>query len=225
MRARARARSRHRASAPSRRCARGARARRSALYRSCSSTTRPTGRHYESLARRGGGRLPGARPRRARRGTCCWRCGRYAEAQRHFPVERAAARVGALRARSWAATARRRACSRRRATRRWRRSSWRRRAPRAAARLEWERVLRDERLAGRPYETALAHFNLGEALLRIGDRAGGLRELGTRGADAGGGRRRLRDPRRDASARSTATASCCGWARTRARSRPSPRAT
>ena len=51
----------------------------------------------------------------------------------------------------------------------------------AAARLEWERVLRDERLAGRPYETALAHFNLGEALLRIGDRAGGLRSLGAAG--------------------------------------------
>ena len=49
----------------------------------------------------------------------------------------------------------------------------------AAARLEWERVLRDQRLAGRPYETALAHLSLGEALLRIGDRAGGLRELGT----------------------------------------------
>ena len=42
----------------------------------------------------------------------------------------------------------------------------------AAARLEWERVLRDPRLAGRSYETALAHFNLGEALLRIGDRQG-----------------------------------------------------
>ncbi len=51
----------------------------------------------------------------------------------------------------------------------------------AAARLEWERVLRDERLVGRPYETALAHFNLGEALLRIGDRAGGLRSLGAAG--------------------------------------------
>ena len=49
----------------------------------------------------------------------------------------------------------------------------------AAARLEWERVLRDERLAGRPYETALAHLSLGEALVRIGNRAGGLRELGT----------------------------------------------
>jgi tetratricopeptide (TPR) repeat protein len=49
----------------------------------------------------------------------------------------------------------------------------------AAARLEWERVVRDPRLVGRPYETALAHLNLGEALLRIGDRAGGLREMGT----------------------------------------------
>jgi hypothetical protein len=48
----------------------------------------------------------------------------------------------------------------------------------AAARLEWERVLRDERLSGRPYETALAHLSLGEALMRIGDRSGGLRELG-----------------------------------------------
>jgi len=40
----------------------------------------------------------------------------------------------------------------------------------AAARLEWERVLGDPRLTGRAYETALAHFNLGEALVRIGDR-------------------------------------------------------
>ncbi len=45
----------------------------------------------------------------------------------------------------------------------------------AAARLEWERVLADPRLAGRPYETALGHFNLGEALLRIGDRHGAAR--------------------------------------------------
>jgi hypothetical protein len=49
----------------------------------------------------------------------------------------------------------------------------------AAARLEWERVVVDPRLAGRPYETALAHFNLGEALLRLDDRAGAARELGT----------------------------------------------
>src|SRR5882757_2821272 len=39
-----------------------------------------------------------------------------------------------------------------------------------AARLEWERVVRDPRLAGIPYETALAHFNLGEALLRTYER-------------------------------------------------------
>jgi hypothetical protein len=45
----------------------------------------------------------------------------------------------------------------------------------AAARLEWERVLRDPRLVGRPYETALAHFNLAEALGRIGDRQGATR--------------------------------------------------
>ena len=45
----------------------------------------------------------------------------------------------------------------------------------AAARLEWERVLADPRLGGRPYETALGHFNLGEALLRIGDRQGAAR--------------------------------------------------
>jgi hypothetical protein len=47
----------------------------------------------------------------------------------------------------------------------------------AAARMEWDRVVRDPRLTGRPYETALAHFNLGEALLRLGDRAGATREL------------------------------------------------
>jgi hypothetical protein len=48
----------------------------------------------------------------------------------------------------------------------------------AAARLEWERVLRDGRLVGRPYETALAHFNLAEALVRIGDRQGATRAFG-----------------------------------------------
>ena len=45
----------------------------------------------------------------------------------------------------------------------------------AAARLEWERVLRDPRLEGHLYETALAQFNLGEALQRIGDRTGASR--------------------------------------------------
>jgi hypothetical protein len=47
----------------------------------------------------------------------------------------------------------------------------------AAARLEWERVLHDERLAGQPYETALARLRLGRALLRSGDAAAGAREL------------------------------------------------
>jgi hypothetical protein len=45
----------------------------------------------------------------------------------------------------------------------------------AAARVEWERAVRDPRLAGKPYETALAHFNLGEALLRLDDRTGAAR--------------------------------------------------
>lgn len=38
-----------------------------------------------------------------------------------------------------------------------------------AARAEWERALADPRLLGRPYETALVHFNLGECLLKLGD--------------------------------------------------------
>jgi hypothetical protein len=49
----------------------------------------------------------------------------------------------------------------------------------AAARLEWERVLRDPRLSGLPYETALAHFSLGQSLLRTNERAAGERELAT----------------------------------------------
>jgi hypothetical protein len=48
----------------------------------------------------------------------------------------------------------------------------------AAARLEWERVVRDGRLAGLPYETALAHFCLGQSLLRTGDAVAAARELG-----------------------------------------------
>jgi tetratricopeptide (TPR) repeat protein len=49
----------------------------------------------------------------------------------------------------------------------------------AAARLEWERVVRDARLAGQPYELALARLRLGRALLRAGDAAAGARELAT----------------------------------------------
>ena len=47
----------------------------------------------------------------------------------------------------------------------------------AAARLEWERVVRDPRLAGLPYEMALARFRLGQALLRTNDRPAAAREL------------------------------------------------
>jgi hypothetical protein len=45
----------------------------------------------------------------------------------------------------------------------------------AAVRIAWEQVVQDPRLANRPYETALAYFNLGEALLRVEDRAGATR--------------------------------------------------
>jgi hypothetical protein len=45
----------------------------------------------------------------------------------------------------------------------------------AAARGLWERVLRDERLRDRPYETALVHFCLGETARRAGDEAGARR--------------------------------------------------
>jgi hypothetical protein len=48
-----------------------------------------------------------------------------------------------------------------------------------AARLEWERVVRDGRLVGQPYETALAHLRLGQSLLRTGEAAAGARELAT----------------------------------------------
>jgi hypothetical protein len=49
----------------------------------------------------------------------------------------------------------------------------------AAARLEWERVVRDERLAGLAYETALARLRLGRALLRANEAAAAARELAT----------------------------------------------
>lgn len=47
----------------------------------------------------------------------------------------------------------------------------------AAARIEWERALRDPRLGGRPYETALAQFNLGECLLKLDERPAAERIL------------------------------------------------
>jgi tetratricopeptide (TPR) repeat protein len=46
-----------------------------------------------------------------------------------------------------------------------------------SARLLWERVLAEERLRSRPYETALVHFNLGQALRRMGDIEAARREL------------------------------------------------
>lgn len=103
--------------------------------------------------------------------------GRYAEAQRHFPVaERplewafCAARLGRRgeAARVFSDTGHPALAA----------IELEAAGATAAARLEWERVLRDPRLVGRPYETALAHLNLGEALVRIGDRAAGLREMG-----------------------------------------------
>jgi len=48
-----------------------------------------------------------------------------------------------------------------------------------AARLEWERVVRDPRLGGLPYEAALAHFCLGQSLLRMNEGAAAARELST----------------------------------------------
>lgn len=52
---------------------------------------------------------------------------------------------------------------------------------RAAARVEWERALDDPRLAGRPYETALVHFNLGECLLKLGEGEGAARAFSVAG--------------------------------------------
>ena len=101
---------------------------------------------------------------------------RFAEAQRHFPVSErplewalAAARLGrhaeAARVLSEAGHPVLAAVELETAG-----------AP-AAARLEWERVLRDPRLAGRPYETALAHFSQGQTLLRTNERAAAGRSL------------------------------------------------
>jgi tetratricopeptide (TPR) repeat protein len=46
-----------------------------------------------------------------------------------------------------------------------------------AARQLWERLLGEERLRSRPYETALVHFNLGQSLRRLGDTGGARRQL------------------------------------------------
>jgi hypothetical protein len=151
------------ASGPSRRSARAARARRWSFIASCSNTTRPRA----ATTRRGstGRRRRTSRSGRGREaGYVLLTLGRYGDAQRHFPVKErplewalCAARMGrrgeAARVFSEMGHPALAAIELEAA------------GAAAAARLEWERVLRDERLAGRPYETALAHLSLGEALV------------------------------------------------------------
>ena len=149
------------------------------LYRKLLEHEKTEGRHYEAwLDGTAAAYLALGRPREA--GYVLLALGRYADAQRHFPVKErplewafCAAHLGRRgeAARVFSETGHPALAA----------IELEAAGAAAAARLEWERVLRDERLAGRPYETALAHFNLGEALLRIGDRAGGLRELGSAG--------------------------------------------
>ena len=150
-----------------------------ALYRKLLEHEKTEGRHYEAwLDGTAAAYLALGRGREA--GYVLLALGRYGDAQRHFPVKErplewafCAARMGRRgeAARVFAETGHPALAAIELETA----------GAAAAARLEWERVLRDPRLSGRPYETALAHFNLGEALLRIGDRAGGLRELGVAG--------------------------------------------
>ena len=147
------------------------------LYRKLLKHDKTEGRHYEAwLDGTAATYIALGRGREA--GYVLLTLGRYGDAQRHFPVKErplewalCAARMGrrgeAARVFSEMGHPALAAIELEAA------------GAAAAARLEWERVLRDERLAGRPYETALAHLSLGEALVRIGDRAGGLRELGT----------------------------------------------
>jgi tetratricopeptide (TPR) repeat protein len=147
------------------------------LYRKLLAQEKTEGRHYESwLDGAAATYLALGRGREA--GYVLLALARYGEAQRHFPVRErplewafCASRLGRRgeAARVFSETGHPALAA----------IELEAAGAAAAARLEWERVLRDERLAGRPYETALAHFNLGEALLRIGDRAGGLRELGS----------------------------------------------
>ena len=137
------------------------------------------GGQYESwLAGAAAAYLAVGRPREA--GYALMGLGRFADAQRHFPASErplewavCAARLGrhgeAARVLSESGHPALAAIELEEA------------GAQAAARLEWERVLRDGRLVDRPYETALAHFNLGAALLRIDDRSGGMRELGIAG--------------------------------------------
>ena len=153
--------------APSRRCARGAPREALALYRQAARARQDRGAPLRGLARRRRRRPTWRSAASARRATCCWRCGRYAEAQRHFPVDGAAARVGVLRVAAGPARRGGARASRRRATRRWPRSSWRRPgaggggAPRvgarAARRAARRAALRDRARALQPGRGAAAH--------------------------------------------------------------------
>lgn len=143
------------------------------LYWQLLGATQTEGRHYDTwLDGAAAAYLALGRTREA--GYCLLGLRRYAEAQRHFPAaERplewalCAAKLGqhgeaaqilsgcghpALAAMELEAG-----------------------GAAATARIEWERVVRDPRLANRPYETALAQFNLAEALLRVEDRVGASR--------------------------------------------------
>ena len=211
------------ASGRSRRCARGARARR---WR-CTEAARARqdrGARLRGLAGRDGGDLPRARPR-ARGGLRAAGAGRYGGGAAALPRQGAAARVGLLRVAHRAGAARRRACSPRRATRRWPRSSWRRRARRR--RRAWSGsacCATSGSPAGRTrprWRTSTwARRCCASAIARAA-----LRELGAAARHAGGGRRRLRDRRRDRARVRLLPACCCSWARTWARSRRWPRAT
>ena len=95
-----------------------------ALYRQAARARQDRGRALRGVARgTAAAYLALGRGREA--GYVLLALGRFAEAQRHFPVEGAAARVGVLRRRIWAGGARRRGSSPRWGTRRWPRSSWR----------------------------------------------------------------------------------------------------
>ncbi len=95
----------------------------------------------------------------------------------------------------------------------------------AAARLEWERVLRDPRLAGSPLRDGAGPLQSGRgaAAHRRARRRGRVSST-TRG---GCWRRSPTTSSRGAStnAPSIATGCCCGWGRTSGRSRTSPRGT
>ncbi len=206
------------------RAARGAaRARRSRTTGSCSGTSRRRGRTTRagSRARWAPTRRSAARGRPA---TCCWACA--ATPRRSGTSRRRSGRSSGRSARRGSGTtARRRACCRRAGHPVLAAIELEAAGASAAARLEWERVVRDPAPRRAPYETALAHFNLGEALAAHRRSAGGRRARSPRRSACS--RRRPTRSRRAASRSgpSTATAFSSASARTPARSRTSPRAT